>query len=124
MKKAALIISILFLSCAQSIDREITPGNPELQSSMKELLQEIEQDMITLLEAQEQNSPAFYYLDKTRNRLRNKLDSLSLLEEPDLLSRILELDAAKRRLLQTSNPSNPVIRNLDEQIDALKEQME
>ncbi|GGD50496.1 hypothetical protein [Muriicola marianensis] len=124
MKKTALILPLLFLSCAQNLDREIPSENPEIQTSMNALLKEIEGDMLTLLEDGEQDGLAFYYLDKTRSSLLRKMDSLSLLEGPELLTQLLELDAAKRRLLQTSSASNPVIRDLEEQIAELKKQME
>ncbi|NER09989.1 hypothetical protein SAMN06265375_101483 [Muriicola jejuensis] len=124
MKKFVLILSLLFLSCAQNLDREITQENSEIQTSMNNLLKEIEHDMLTLLEDGEQDGLTFYYLNKTRLSLMDKMDKFSFNEKPDRLTLILELNQERSRLLRSSSPSNPIIQNLDAQIAELKKKME
>ena len=123
MKKTALTLILPFIFCALSFAQEKSADSSEIKISMNDLLKEIEKDMVTLLEAKEQNNLAIYHLNKTRIRLREKLDSLSLLEKPDILSQIIELEAERSRLLRASSPSNPIVQNLDTQIAKLKKQM-
>ncbi len=124
MKITAFFIPLFLLTFSMGLAQEKPANDQEIKNSMNQLLAEVEQDMLTLLEAEDPNNIAIYYLDKTRNRLRHKLDSLSLLDKPDRLSLIIHLNTERSRLLKSSSPSNPIIQNLDTQIAKLKAQME
>ena len=128
-----LVAALVFLSFNTGRAQEAA-GESNDPACLNMVIDEINKDLKFLVENPEGNDSAIYHLTRLRNRILAKMngaeertgrygqDSIIRMNHNSAIQdRIDELQKERERLLQSSSETNPVIKNLDSQIEKLEQ---
>ena len=134
IKSIVVLAAGLALISLNTVRSQVSSGENGNSDCLEMVMDEINRDLKFLIENPEGNDSAIYHLIRLRNRILAKMEVPN--EHPDnhkqdsilisnintaIQDQINELQKERKRLLESSSETNPVIKNLDKQIEKLEQ---
>ena len=137
IKSTLVLVAGLALISLNTVRSQVSLGENGNADCLEMVIDEINKDLKFLIENPEGNDSAIYHLTRLRNRILAKMDKPK--ERPgnrkqdsiirsnikaSIQFKVNELTRERERILKSSSETNPVIINLDKQIENLDKQLE
>lgn len=133
MKSLLALVAALALLSFNICRAQEAAGENNDPACLEFVIDEINKDLKFLIQNPEGNDSAIYHLTRLRNRILAKMEGVEerpgIQEQDSIITsnintsiqeRINELQKERKRLLQSSDDKNPIIKNLDMQIEKLE----
>ena len=134
MRTTLLLAASITLISFNTMRSQVSAEENTNSDCLEMVMDEINKDLKFLIENPEGNDSAIYHLIRLRNRILAKMEIPE--EHPpnhkqdsiirsnintSIQDQISELQKARERILKSSSETNPIIKNLDRQIEELQQ---